>query len=64
MTTFDLGDGKQFIVGIGRAKIWAHGGGLGVDLTPEQQQEIGLTMWQLGRKAKRNANLQEHSDKL
>lgn len=51
--TFDLGNGKQFIVSEGRAMIWAHRGCLGVELTPEQQAEIGLAMWQLARRAKR-----------
>lgn len=53
MIVFQLGDGKEFVVGSCRVHTWAHGGGLGVDLTPAQQQEIGLTMYQLGRRAAR-----------
>jgi hypothetical protein len=51
--TFDLGDNKQVIVSAGHLKLWAFGGKLGVDLTPELQEAIGLAMFQTGRKERR-----------
>lgn len=61
--TFDLGDGKQVVIG-GYLKLWAFGGSLGICLTPDQEEEIGLALWHSGRRRKRNANLQRQPDKL
>jgi hypothetical protein len=47
---FDLGGGKQVVLRNGRLQIWANRGSLGVELTPEQMREIGLAMFQLGRR--------------
>jgi hypothetical protein len=46
---FDLGGGKQIVVRKGRIVLWANRGSLGLELTSEQQREIGLAMFQLGR---------------
>jgi hypothetical protein len=49
---FDLGGGKQIVVRKGRIVLWANRGSLGVELTSEQQREIGLAMFQAGRPGK------------
>jgi hypothetical protein len=49
---FDIGNGKQIVVRKGRIVIWANRGSLGVELTSEQQREIGLAMFQAGRPGK------------
>jgi hypothetical protein len=55
--TFDLGDGGQVVVSSDMGKIrlslWACRGSLGKEMSPEQAEEIGLTLYCLGRKAKR-----------
>lgn len=51
--TFDLGNGKQVIVANGRLMLWANRGCLGVQMTPEQMQDVGLALWQIGRKMNR-----------
>ena len=53
MSTFDIGGGKQIIVGKGRLQLWANRGCLGAELTPKQMEVIGLTLWIIGRKMKR-----------
>jgi hypothetical protein len=50
VTVFDLGDGKQVVLGHGRIQLWVNRGCLGVELTPDQEKEIGLAMWQSGRR--------------
>jgi hypothetical protein len=47
---FDLGGGKQIVLRNGRLQIWANRGALGVELTQQQMREIGLAMFQQGRR--------------
>jgi hypothetical protein len=55
--TVDLDNGKQAVVNRDLGKLWlqlfANRGSLGVELTPEQAEEIGLILWQMGRRARR-----------
>jgi hypothetical protein len=55
--TVDLDNGKQVVVNRDLGKLWlqlfSNRGSLGVELTPEQAEEIGLILWQMGRRAKR-----------
>jgi hypothetical protein len=52
--TLDLPDGKQIVVnsdlGTIRLSLWAYRGSLGVSLTPDQAKELGLALWQIGRR--------------
>jgi hypothetical protein len=57
--TFDLGDGRQVVVANGRLMLWANRGCLGVQMTLEQQEELGLTMWAMARKARRSSAVTE-----
>jgi hypothetical protein len=56
----DLGPGKQVVVTSDprASDIWlqicANKGSLGVALPPEQAMEIGLALFQMGRRAKRS----------
>jgi hypothetical protein len=52
---FHLGGGKEVVVSNERLTVWANRGGVGVDLTPEQQEAIGLAMFRAGRKRRRRA---------
>jgi hypothetical protein len=60
----DLGDGKQIVANADLGKLWlqvcANRGSLGVELTPDQAMEAGLTLFHLGRRSKR----QKASEKL
>jgi hypothetical protein len=52
-----LEDGKQIVVisdrGQVRLSLWACKGSLGVELPPDVAQELGLMLFQSGRRAKR-----------
>ena len=51
-------EGKQVVLSSDLGSIWlklyADKGLKGIGLTPDQAEEIGLTLWQMGRKAKRS----------
>jgi hypothetical protein len=55
----DLSAGKQVVVSRDPRspdtwlQLCANNGSLGVSLTPEQAMEIGLTLFQMGRRGKR-----------
>jgi hypothetical protein len=53
----ELEDGKQIVVisdrGQVRLSLWACKGNLGVELPPDVAQELGLMLFQSGRRAKR-----------
>jgi hypothetical protein len=53
MNVFDLGDGKQVVIRNERLQIWANKGSIGVEMTPEQMEAIGITLWVMARRIKR-----------
>jgi hypothetical protein len=57
----ELPDGKQVVVTRDRRtphtwlQICAYGASLGIELTPAQAMEIGLALFQMGRRGKRDS---------
>ena len=57
--TLDLGDGRNVCVHSHSGKVWLtsyNGCGTANELTAEQAMEIGLAVWQEGRRLKRGAS--------